>query len=215
MAENVSAPTYTCECGADFVLEEHKIGDTITCLTCKKPRVLIRSKIRGSLPENYGSMKFLSKSEREQVQDAFANIVRRRKRKAKSGQVSLVKSRWVFLLGLLGPYMSGYLAQQNLSAVGKPVLGKRVFVVSLGTYLLLALTLALTVTQMAPWLFWTLLCSYSFFASLGATLLQSRSTLTGFENRAQAQFPLVATLIVVALALAEGFLFQGLISLSS
>ncbi|MDF1665256.1 MAG: hypothetical protein P1V97_26070, partial [Planctomycetota bacterium] len=118
MAENLSAPTYTCECGADFVLNEHRIGDTITCLTCKSPKVLIRSKIRGSLPENYGSMRFLSRNEREQVQDAFANIVRRRKRKAKTGQVTLFKSRWIFLLGLLGPYMSGYLAQQNLTALG-------------------------------------------------------------------------------------------------
>jgi len=215
MAENLTAPTYTCECGADFVLEGEKIGDSVTCRTCKTPNVLIRSKIRGSLPENYGSMKFLSASERGQVQDAFANIVQRRKEKAKTGSVTLVKNRWIFLLGLLGPYMSGYLAQQNLTALVKPVLGKRLFVVSLASYFLLFTILGLTLQNMAPWFIWTSLCAYTFFMSLGVTLFQSKATVLGFENRAKAQFPLVSLLIVVALALAEGFIVQSLLTLSA
>ncbi|MDF1664205.1 MAG: hypothetical protein P1V97_20720, partial [Planctomycetota bacterium] len=97
----------------------------------------------------------------------------------------------------------------------KPILGKRVFVVSLASYLVLFTTLAFTFQIMAPWLLWTLLCSYSFFASLGATMMQSKATVVGFENNANAQFPLVSSLIVFALALTEGFLVQGLLTLTS
>jgi hypothetical protein len=210
MAENAIAPVYTCECGASVPLENHKVGDVLDCRSCQKPRVLIRSRITGSLPENYGSMRFLTTEERLEVKSAFDNIVKRRGRR-KTGQLTLVKSRWIFLLGLLGPYLSGFLAQQNLTALGKPVRGKRLLIVSLLSYLLVFGFLVATYNSISPWLSCALLFAYVFFMALYVTLSQVKDTLLGFENFSKAQFPLVPALIGVAVALGEGFLARTLI----
>jgi hypothetical protein len=214
MVEKAVAPVYSCECGSSIPLGLHKVGDVVDCAQCQRARVIIRSKIQGNMPDNFGSMRFLSADERVEVNEAFKNIVQRRVAK-KTGQLYLVKSRWVFLLGLLGPYMAGFLAMQNLSAVGKEVRGKRVFLLSSLSYIAIFGALLALYGQLSPWLSFSMLFGYTFFTALGVTLFQVKDTLYGFEKQARAQFPLVPTLIAVAVALGQGFLFRALFGLSS
>ena len=128
------APRLNCPCGAATPVVGKRVGDSVTCSGCGKLRVIIRSKVTGDLPAAVEAGA-LSTHERDEVAETLRRIKLRRVGRA-TQHVDLYPNWAVFVAGVQF-YLSGFLAGQNLIALGQEERGKRVQVTSVILYLLL------------------------------------------------------------------------------
>lgn len=118
-ARTTTTPTLECPCGARIELVEKRIGDEVTCVGCGKLRVVIRSKVTGEVPAAGANAARAASDRLAEVQVTLDRIrVRRAGRAARD--VALHPTWSIFVSALvLGVYVGGYLATQNLVALGK------------------------------------------------------------------------------------------------
>lgn len=129
-----NAPRLNCDCGAATPVAGKRVGDSITCSGCRELRVIIRSKVAGDMPAAVEAGA-LSADERGEVAETLRRIKLRRVGRA-TQHVDLYPNWAVFVAGVQF-YLSGFLAGQNLIALGQEERGKRLQVVSVVLYLLL------------------------------------------------------------------------------
>ena len=113
-------PVLDCACGAPIELEGKRIGDGVRCPQCWKLRVVLRSKEPGYVPPATGA----PSQARERQAEVQASLDRIRIRRAgRAARDVALYPTWAILLGgwLLGVFTGGYLASQNMVAVGKLV----------------------------------------------------------------------------------------------
>lgn len=212
MADTSTQAVYLCECGSRVPLrDDDRVGDSLECRGCGRTRILIRSKIDGPFPDTFLQGRNLTPSERLDVELAWDNI-RERRKEQRAQRITLTRSNLIFALGLLGVYMAGILVYQNLMALGKATRARRALVLSVASYIALLGTLALLQPYLANWELWALILGYSFAGSLILTLSQVKDALRGLEDGAVYQFPLIPSLIAIAVLLAEFFLARAFTS---
>ena len=117
MAQTV-APTLDCACGAKIDITDRRVGDSVSCTACGKPRVVIRSKVKGDVPPAGGAPAQTS----DRLTEVQATLERIRVRRAgRSARDLALYPTWAVLLGSLifGVFTGGYMAAQNMVAVGK------------------------------------------------------------------------------------------------
>jgi hypothetical protein len=114
-----AAPTLECTCGAKIDITSHRIGDTVTCSACGKPRVVIRSKVLGDVAPAGGAPAQATSDRLTEVQATLERI--RVRRAGRSARDLALYPTWAVLLGSLifGVFTGGYMAAQNMVAVGK------------------------------------------------------------------------------------------------
>lgn len=204
MADTIAA-SYVCECGHKTPLtEERTIGAQITCEGCRKLKVIIRSKIEGSLPDAFTQGRRLTASERLDVAAAWDNIKHRRAEKQPT-RAELTRAPWIFFLSLLGVVVGGFLTYQNLRSLGKRGRGKRAFVLSILSHIALAGGLVWFRESLDNYQICAAVLGYCLGGAILLTALQSRDLRAGFENNARPQSALVPALIAMILALVEFF----------
>lgn len=152
----------------------------------------------------------LAAEERLEVQAAWDNIMRRRTER-RAGRTSLVRTGWIFTIGLVGPWMGAWLAARNLRELGKPGPAARVLVLGVLTYAAVVLGLLFGSTRLPAPAVWWIVFGYSFFGALLPALLQSRDTRLGFEDGGTVRSPLVPGLLALVVLIAEGFAARALV----
>jgi len=213
MANVTAQPLYLCDCGRGIEFPGRRIGDTIDCPGCGAMRVIIRSKIDGTMPDPEALARNLSPEDREDVDQAHENI-RQRREQHREQRADLFQTRWIFLLGLLGVYMAGILAAQNLSGLGKPQRGRRVLVLGVGSYLLFLL-LVIYLAGSSPALAATLGLAYTFVGTLAVVNAVRHETAAGFLAGAKPLPVLLPGLFAAIVALVQFAVGRALLGSSS
>jgi hypothetical protein len=127
-------PRLNCSCGKATDISGRRVGDSLACSGCGQLRVIIRSKVTGDLPAAVEAGA-LTAVERDEVEATLRRIKLRRVGRA-TQHVDLYPNWAVFVAGVQF-YLSGFLAGQNLIALGQEARGKRVQVTSVILYLVL------------------------------------------------------------------------------
>jgi hypothetical protein len=119
LAKAATTPTLDCPCGAKIDIDGKRIGDSVSCSSCQKMRVVIRSKVQGDVPPAGGPAREAISDRLTEVQASLERIRTRRSGKA-AADVTLYPT-WAIVLGgwLFGVFTGGYLAAQNMVALGK------------------------------------------------------------------------------------------------
>ncbi len=135
MAKAVSVPTLKCSCGAVTEIPNLRIGDSVDCATCKKPQVVLRSKVQGDVPPADGAPGQIS-DRLPEVRESLERIRMRRAGHAARG-VALYPLWAIFALQVFGFYLVAYLVGQNLSALGYRTPGRRLQIAGMVLYSLI------------------------------------------------------------------------------
>ena len=211
MAKAVAVPVLTCECGQKNEIPGRRIGDTITCSGCQKPRVVLRSKVEGDVLAGAGAPHISDRL--PEVQESLQRIRLRRAGNA-ARDVALFPLMAVFAVGAFGFYLSAILQGQNLIALGSPAEGRRLQVLGVTSYVALGgllLLVALRFPGAVPGGTSTLLAVGLGSALVGvvsSTLAGQRRVRAAFDAGAKPASPLFVGTVGFLLAVAQLFLFK-------
>src|SRR5437660_1676165 len=125
-------PVLKCECGAAIEIPGHRIGDSVPCPSCRKLRVVLRSRVTGEVLPAAGAPGQIS-DRLPEVQESLERIRLRRAGHA-ARDVTLFPLGAVFGIGAFGYYLSAILQGQNLVALGYPREGRRLQALGVATY---------------------------------------------------------------------------------
>jgi hypothetical protein len=119
LAKAQTTATLDCPCGSKIEVDGKRIGDSVECPSCRKLRVVIRSKVKGEVPPAGGAPR---EAISDRLTEVHASLERIRARRAGKGasDVALYPT-WAIVIGgwLFGVFTGGYLAAQNMVALGK------------------------------------------------------------------------------------------------
>jgi hypothetical protein len=148
MPKAPAVPVLKCECGSTIEIAGRRIGDSVECPSCKKLKVVLRSKVTGDVLPAFGAPGTIS-DRLPEVQESLQRIRLRRAGHA-ARDVALFPPGAVFGAGAFGFYLAAILQGQNLAALGFPQEGRRLQVLGVASYLVLGACLLAASVRLVP-----------------------------------------------------------------
>jgi hypothetical protein len=204
-------PELKCECGVVIQIAGRRIGDSVSCPSCKKLRVVLRSKVTGDVLPAAGAPGISDRL--PEVQESLERI-RLRKAGHAARDVQLYAPPAVFGVGAFGFWLTAVLQGQNLIALGYERQGRRLQVTAVTVYVALVLVFLWLIfrnglggTLGNAYLLGSILGGLA-VAAAGCTFYGLKSVRAAFDAGARPASPLVPSLLGFLLAVAQLFAFK-------
>jgi hypothetical protein len=207
MAKAAAIPVLKCACGSLVPIPGRRIGDTVECSVCRKPQVVLRSKVQGDVLPVDGAPGQVS-DRLPEVQESLERIRLRRAGHAARG-MALYPTWAIFALGVFGFYLPALLAGQNVIALGSGERGRRLQALGIALYAIVIGGILVAFgrwhDELASHWAWKFVTLLPLIGTIPFALTGREETQAAFDAGAKPASPVVPATLGLLLAVAQFF----------